>query len=39
MGSSNKQISDTYEKNCFVSGVCSKWNELPKKLISGGIKA
>lgn len=28
-----------YGKKTFLQGVCSKWNELSKKLLSGGIQA
>lgn len=34
-----RQIPADYGKKIYLQGVCSKWNELFEKLLSGGIQA
>ena len=40
MTSNNKLIPENYKKKFFlIMGICSKCNEIPKKLVPGEIQA
>lgn len=39
----NELVANRFQRSMktilLIIGVCSKWNELPKKLVPGGIQA